>query len=64
MFSSMLNFLLEHLIFLALHAESASAFPKPLSPAKQQEYFGNLPRETPLPAPSSLSTIYVWWPTL
>ena len=39
MFSSMLNFLLEHLIFLALHAESASAFPKPLSPAKQQEYF-------------------------
>ena len=42
MFSSMLNFLLEHLIFLALHAESASAFPKPLSPAKQQEYFRQL----------------------
>ena len=42
MFSSMLNFLLEHLIFLALHAESASDFPKPLSPAKQQEYFRQL----------------------
>ena len=39
MFSELLSYVMSHLLFFALHMERQNHFPKPLSPAKEQECF-------------------------
>ena len=39
MFSELLSYVVSHLLFFALHLERQNHFPKPLSPAKEQECF-------------------------
>lgn len=39
MFSELLSYVMSHLLFFALHLERQNHFPKPLSPAKEQECF-------------------------
>lgn len=39
MFAEILSLVASKLLFLALHLENGSAFPKPLSFAEEQEYF-------------------------
>ena len=39
MFTELINLALENLLFFALHLESGGVFPKPLSPAEEEECF-------------------------
>lgn len=39
MFSALIQLALDNLLYLALHIEGSGAFPKPLSPEKEREYF-------------------------
>lgn len=39
MFSALLSLVLSHLLWFKLHIEGSGSFPKPLSPAKEREYF-------------------------
>ena len=42
MFGELLSFVLSRLLFVALHLENGQNFPKPLSSAKEQEYFARM----------------------
>lgn len=39
MFSALISLVLSHLLWFRLHIEGNGSFPKPLSPAREQEYF-------------------------
>ena len=39
MFSTLISLALANLLYFALHIEGNGSFPKPLSPAKEREYF-------------------------
>lgn len=39
MFTSLFSYVVEHLLFFALHIEGNTVFPKPLSPTKEREMF-------------------------
>lgn len=39
MFASLFTLVMDHLLYFALHVENSNSFPKPLSPAREQEEF-------------------------